>query len=63
MNGGAVELLAKNSGAGAQIVIAGPLRLRLDYRIFVLGEAPDASPGIVLQRHPQRVTAGLNLPF
>ena len=60
---GSGEVLAKNFGVGAKIVLAGPLRLRLDYRLFVLGDAPDASPGLVLQQHPQRLSAGLNFTF
>ena len=45
-----------NSGGGVKISVAGPIRLRLDYRVFSLrGEA----------LHPtvQRVYAGLNLAF
>ena len=61
--GGSGEILAKNFGAGAKIKLAGQLRLRLDYRLFVLGDAPDASPGLVLQQHPQRLSAGLNFTF
>jgi len=45
-----------NVGGGVKISIAGPLRLRLDYRIFNLQGDP---------RHPrpQRFYAGLNLKF
>ena len=45
-----------NSGGGVKITVAGPVRVRLDYRVFSLrGEA----------LHPtvQRVYAGLNLAF
>lgn len=45
-----------NVGGGVKMTLAGPLRLRLDYRIFTLrGDA----------RHPrpQRFYAGLNLKF
>ena len=43
-------------GGGAKVVLAGPLRLRLDYRLFKMGGKP---------RYPQvhRVYAGLNLMF
>jgi hypothetical protein len=41
--------------------LAGPLRLRVDYRVFVLGSAPDAAPGDVVQQHPQRFSVGLNI--
>ena len=45
-----------NVGGGVKINVAGPLRLRLDYRIFTLQGDP---------RHPrpQRFYAGLNLKF
>jgi opacity protein-like surface antigen len=45
-----------NVGGGAKITLAGPLRLRLDYRIFTLRGAPR-------ERRPQRFYAGLNLAF
>jgi hypothetical protein len=45
-----------NLGGGVKISLAGPLRLRLDYRLFNLrGEATHA--------HPQRLYAGLTLAF
>ena len=45
-----------NVGGGVKISVAGPLRLRLDYRIFTLQGDP---------RHPrpQRFYAGLNVKF
>jgi hypothetical protein len=45
-----------NVGGGAKITLAGPLRLRLDYRIFSLRGTP---------RHStvQRFYAGINLKF
>ena len=61
--GGSGEVGAKNIGLGGRMKLAGTLRLRLDYRVFVLGSAPDATPGLVLQRHPQRVAVGLNFAF
>ena len=39
--GGSGEILARNIGGGAKIGLACPLRLRLDYRVFLLGDAPD----------------------
>ena len=48
--------LGTNVGGGVKISLAGPLRLRLDYRAFRLGEG-------TLHRTPQRVYAGLNLAF
>lgn len=45
-----------NVGGGVKMTLAGPIRLRLDYRIFTLqGEA--------LHPRPQRFYAGLNLKF
>jgi hypothetical protein len=47
---------APNSGAGVKIRLAGPLRLRVDYRAFRLGDDALYSPA-------QRIYAGLNLKF
>jgi hypothetical protein len=45
-----------NNGGGAKITVAGPLRVRVDYRVFSLRGNP---------RHKtvQRIYAGLNLAF
>ena len=45
-----------NVGGGVKITLAGPLRLRLDYRVFTLRGSP-------LHSRPQRFYAGLNLKF
>ena len=45
-----------NVGGGVKWTLAGPLRLRLDYRIFTLQGDP-------LHPRPQRFYAGLNLKF
>lgn len=45
-----------NIGGGAKISLAGPLRLRLDYRVFNLRGSPLHSP-------VQRFYAGINLKF
>lgn len=45
-----------NVGGGVKIALAGPLRLRLDYRLFVLKGKP-------LESKPQRFYAGVNLTF
>ncbi len=45
-----------NVGGGAKIALAGPLRLRLDYRIFTLRGTPVAP-------RPHRLYAGVNLAF
>jgi opacity protein-like surface antigen len=45
-----------NVGGGVKISLAGPLRLRFDYRVFTLQGDPRHSK-------PQRFYAGLNLKF
>jgi hypothetical protein len=45
-----------NTGGGVKISLAGPLRLRVDYRIFKLDSDALNSPA-------QRIYAGLNLKF
>jgi hypothetical protein len=45
-----------NIGGGVKLGLAGPLRLRLDYRVFLLHGSP-------LYSKPQRFYAGLNLSF
>jgi hypothetical protein len=48
--------VAGNVGGGAKIRLAGPLRLRLDYRVFSLRGSP-------LNDTQQRFYAGINLGF
>jgi hypothetical protein len=45
-----------NVGGGVKMSLAGPLRLRLDYRVFTLR-------GAARHTRPQRFYAGLNLKF
>jgi opacity protein-like surface antigen len=45
-----------NVGGGIKMALAGPLRLRLDYRVYTLSGTPQHS-------RPQRFYAGLNLRF
>lgn len=45
-----------NVGGGVKMSLAGPLRLRVDYRVFTLRGSP-------LYSKPQRFYAGLNLKF
>jgi opacity protein-like surface antigen len=45
-----------NVGGGVKMSLAGPLRLRFDYRVFTLRGSP-------LYAKPQRFYAGLNLKF
>ena len=48
--------LGINTGGGVKITVVGPLRARLDYRVFSLRGEP-------IHRRVQRVYAGLNLAF
>jgi hypothetical protein len=45
-----------NVGGGVKMTLAGPLRLRVDYRVFRLGDKARYSPS-------HRIYAGLNLKF
>jgi hypothetical protein len=45
-----------NTGGGVKMSLAGPIRLRVDYRVFKLGSGALSSPA-------HRVYAGLNLKF
>jgi len=45
-----------NTGGGVKVSLAGPVRLRVDYRVFKLGSGALNSPA-------HRVYAGLNLKF
>jgi len=48
--------LALNTGGGVKVSLLGPLRLRVDYRVFKLGSGALNSPA-------HRIYAGLNLKF
>jgi opacity protein-like surface antigen len=48
--------ITMNTGGGVKISLAGPLQIRLDYRVFRLGKKAVESPA-------HRVYAGLNLKF
>jgi len=48
--------LLLNNGGGIKINIAGPLRARIDYRVFTLRGNPQ-------HKNVQRIYAGLNLAF
>ena len=56
MLGSGETLFGTNVGGGVKMPLAGPLRLRLDYRIFNLRGEP-------LYSNPQRFYAGVNLAF
>lgn len=59
---GTGELGAKDIGGGVKIRIAERLRLRLDYRLFLLGD-PEGASGVPSTKRPQRFSAGLHLVF
>jgi hypothetical protein len=48
--------VAFNTGGGVKVSLIGPLRLRVDYRVFKLGSGALDSPA-------HRIYAGLNLKF
>jgi hypothetical protein len=48
--------IGMNTGGGVKITLAGPLRVRFDYRVFTLRGSPRVSP-------VQRLYAGANLSF
>ncbi len=48
--------VAFNTGGGVKISLFGPIRARVDYRVFKLSGSP-------LYPHPQRLYVGLNLKF
>jgi hypothetical protein len=52
----------KNGGGGLKITLVGPLKIRLDYRLFFLGDAGDSALGDI-NPHPQRFTAGVVVAF
>lgn len=58
-------LNAGNVGGGVLVALAGPLKLRLDYRLFLLAEVSDAEVGAIApsRKHPQRIAAGLYFRF
>jgi len=48
--------IAVNTGGGVKVSLAGPVRLRVDYRVFKLGSGALYSPS-------HRIYAGVNLKF
>lgn len=54
---------AKNVGGGVLVALAGPMRLRLDYRLFLLGEVEEVGSIAPRRKHPQRIAAGLHFAF
>ena len=54
---------AGNVGGGVLVPLAGPLRLRLDYRLFLLGKADETGAIAPSSKHPQRIAAGLHFAF
>ena len=60
---GSGEVGTVDIGGGTKLTLAGRMKVRLDYRVFLLGEATDAAAGFVVHRHPQRLTAGFTVAF
>ena len=60
--GGSGAVAYGDIGGGMKIVLGGPLILRLDYRVLLLGDASDSSQGSVVRR-PQRLSAGVGFAF
>jgi hypothetical protein len=56
-------LNAGNVGGGVLVALAGPLRLRLDYRLFLLGKVEEEGGIAPSRKHPQRIAAGLYFDF
>lgn len=56
LDGRSETLVGTNVGGGLKMPLVGPLRLRLDYRVFNLRGQP-------LHQNPQRFYAGVNLGF
>ena len=60
-DGGGTDLVGYgNAGGGIKISVAGPLMVRLDYRLMIIGHA-DASAEV--PRHRHRATVGFGLAF
>jgi hypothetical protein len=57
------EVSSKNFGGGLKLKLAGPLLMRVDYRLVRLGEAPDADPAFYEHTQFQRVLVGVGLAF
>ena len=53
---------AKDLGGGAKVRITDHLRLRFDYRLFLLGDPSDASRQPSTKR-PQRIAVGMHVGF
>ena len=60
---GSGEVLYKTIGGGTKVPLAGPLKVRLDYRVVLPGEAGDASAGFTVQHHLQRISVGITAVF
>jgi hypothetical protein len=54
---------AKNVGGGVLIPLAATISLRLDYRLFLLGEVEEVGSVAPSAKHPQRIAAGLHVAF
>jgi hypothetical protein len=61
-DGGTGALGARDIGGGVKVWVTDRLRLRLDYRLFLLGDVQDGSRAPSTKR-PQRISAGIHLAF
>ena len=59
---GTGEMGAKDIGGGVKVLLTEHLRLRLDYRLFLLGDAVDGSR-LPSTRRPQRISVGFHVAF
>ena len=61
-NGGTGEMSARDIGGGIKVWLTDHLRLRLDYRLFLLGDADDGSR-LPSTTRPRRISAGVHVAF
>jgi len=61
-DGGTGVVGAKDIGGGIKVRMTRRLRLRLDYRLFLIGDSTDGSR-LPSTTRPQRISAGLHVAF
>ena len=57
--------VSARADATVLVPLSGPLSLRLDYRLFLLGEVSKEEVGAIAPgtKHPQRIAAGIHFDF
>lgn len=60
---GSGAVLTTNVGGGLKLPLTGRFKLRVDYRLFVLGDTPDAAAGLEIDPRRHRIAAGLSVAF